>query len=559
MNYIKFFKPVSLVVFLLLTRVGCTQSVTDSVFIELEKVMAQRSIYDQEKEKRLSGLKSLLTSNGEPIKKEEAYQINNKLIEEYWPYSFDSTLTYINRNLAISLNLKHKEWENKSKLDLTMLLASSGRYKEAQDILTSINRADLTINLTIKYFNCYRKIYSDLDYFAFESTIAEDYGSIYRVYTDSALSLGKTDHDDYLYAQEWELLDQGKFDECLKINSLRLSKTSIGTEKYSYITFQRSMAYGLKGDGKMEEKYLALSAISDIMASRKDNASLAKLAWKIHEDGDIEKAYKYIKYSFEDAIFYNSKLRFVEIANPFSIIMESHQMETNKKNRALLTFTIVASALSIILLSLLYFLYKQNKTLQKAKGELHQVNEQYKQVNLSLQETMLALKTSYKDLAESNHVKELYIGSFMNIYSDFIDKLDKYRLTVNRMLRAKKYQQLLDMTSTMEAIDEEFETFYATFDKTFLSLYPSFVKELNDLLLEEEQIELKNNEILNPELRILAVIRLGIKDSARIAQLLRYSVNTIYNYRVKIKSKAKGNREEFENKIQHIGAHELIN
>jgi cell division protein FtsB len=521
--------------------------------------MAQRSTYDEEKEKRLSGLKSLLTSNGEPIKKEEAYQINNKLIEEYWPYSFDSTLAYINRNLAISLNLNHIEWENKSKLDLTLLLASSGRYKEAQDILTSIKRADLTINLAIKYFNCYRKIYSDLDYFAFESTIAEDYGSIYRVYTDSVLALGKTDDDDYLYSQEWELLDQGKFDECLKINSLRLSKTSIGTEKYSYITFQRSMAYGMKGDVKMEEKYLALSAISDIMASRKDNASLAKLAWKIHEDGNIEKAYKYIKYSFEDAIFYNSKLRFVEIANPFSIIMESHQMETNKKNRALLFFTIVASALSIILLSLLYFLYKQNKNLQKAKGELHQVNEQYKQVNLSLQETMLALKTSYKDLAESNHVKELYIGSFMNIYSDFIDKLDKYRLTVNRMLRAKKYQQLLDMTSTMEAIDEEFETFYATFDKTFLSLYPSFVKELNDLLLAEEQITLKNGEILNPELRILAVIRLGIKDSARIAQLLRYSVNTIYNYRVKIKSKAKGNREEFENKIQNIGAHELIN
>ncbi len=559
MTCIRCFKPVAFVVFLLLTRVGCTQSVTDSVFIELEKVMAQRSTYDEEKEKRLSGLKSLLTSNGEPIKKEEAYQINNKLIEEYWPYSFDSTLAYINRNLAISLNLNHIEWENKSKLDLTLLLASSGRYKEAQDILTSIKRADLTINLAIKYFNCYRKIYSDLDYFAFESTIAEDYGSIYRVYTDSVLALGKTDDDDYLYSQEWELLDQGKFDECLKINSLRLSKTSIGTEKYSYITFQRSMAYGMKGDVKMEEKYLALSAISDIMASRKDNASLAKLAWKIHEDGNIEKAYKYIKYSFEDAIFYNSKLRFVEIANPFSIIMESHQMETNKKNRALLFFTIVASALSIILLSLLYFLYKQNKNLQKAKGELHQVNEQYKQVNLSLQETMLALKTSYKDLAESNHVKELYIGSFMNIYSDFIDKLDKYRLTVNRMLRAKKYQQLLDMTSTMEAIDEEFETFYATFDKTFLSLYPSFVKELNDLLLAEEQITLKNGEILNPELRILAVIRLGIKDSARIAQLLRYSVNTIYNYRVKIKSKAKGNREEFENKIQNIGAHELIN
>lgn len=545
--------------FLLVMRVGHTQSVTDSVFMELEKVMAQRSIYDQEKEKHLSSLKSLLKQDGKQIKEEEAYQINSRLIEEYWPYSFDSTLSYISRNLAIASSLNREEWGNKSKLDLTLLLASSGRYREAEDILKTIDRTHLTADLTAKYFNSYRKIYSDLDYFAFESIISEDYGAIYRHYTDSVSPLINKDEDDYWYAQEWELLDQGKYDECLRINSLRLSKVSMATEKYSYITFQRSMAYGLKGDGEMEKKYLALSAISDIMASRKDNASLAKLAWRIYESGDAERAYKYIKYSFEDAIFYNSKLRFVEIANPFSIIMESHQIETDKQNRALTIFTVVVSTLSVILLSLLYFVYTQKKNLQKAKSELHELNEQYKKVNISLQETMLALKTSYKDLAESNHIKELYIGSFMNIYSDFIDKLDKYRLTVNRMLRAKKYQQLFDMTSTMEAIDEEFEAFYATFDKTFLSLYPSFVKELNDLLLEDERIELKNGEILNAELRILAVIRLGIKDSARIAQLLRYSVNTIYNYRVKIKNKAKGNREEFENQIQQIGAYELIN
>jgi phosphopantetheine adenylyltransferase len=551
-------KPVTLVVFLLVTQCGHTQSMIDSVFNELEKVMAQRNIYDQEKEKHLLSLKSLLLENGKPIKKEETFQVNTKLIEEYWPYSFDTTLSYINRNLSIALDLNHEEWTNRSKLDLALLLASSGRYKEAQDILKTITSSRLTSDLKIKYFNCYRKIYSDLDYFAFESTIAEDYAAIYRVYTDSVLSLVKQDDDDYLYAQEWELLAQGRLEECLQVNSLRLSKANMATEKYSYITFQRSMAYSLKGDNNMEEKYLALSAISDIMASRKDNASLAKLAWKIYQAGDIKRAYKYIKYSFEDAIFYNSKLRFVEIANPFSIIMESHQIEKDKQNRALLIFTLLVSALSILLLLLLYFVYEQKKKLQKAKGELHLINEQYKKVNFSLQETMLALKTSYKDLAESNHIKELYIGSFMNIYSDFIDKLDKYRLTVNRMLRAKKYQQLFDMTSTMESIDEEFETFYATFDKTFLSLYPSFVKELNDLLVEDERIELKNGEILNPELRILAVIRLGIKDSARIAQLLRYSVNTIYNYRVKIKNKAKGNREEFENQIQQIGAHELI-
>jgi Domain of unknown function (DUF6377) len=551
-------KVVTLMIFLFLPLIGHAQGGNDSIFIELEKVMAQRSKYDYEKAKRLQSLKSLLIYDGKPIGKEEAYHINNKLIEEYWAYSFDSTFSYINKNLDIALSLQRHEWSNRTKLDLILLLASSGRYKEAQDILKGIDMIHMTPDLKIKYFNSYRKIYSDLDYFAHESVLLEDYAANYRAYTDSLSSLINQDDDDKLYAQEWDFFDQRNFEACLKINSLRLSKANIATEKYSYITFQRSMIYGEINDNIMEEKYLALSATSDIMASRKDNAALAKLARKLHEEGDINRAYRFIKYSFEDAKFYNSKLRFEEIANPFSLIMESHQIERDKQNRALLIFTIVVSALSVLLLSLLYFVYRQNKTLQKAKIELYQINEQYKEINLSLEETMLALKVSYKDLAESNHIKELYIGTFMTICTNLIDKLNNYRLNVNTMLRAKKYQELSDITNSTEVIDEEFEAFYATFDKTFLSLYPSFVKEVNELLLEDAQIKLKNDEMLNPELRVLAVIRLGIKDSARIAQLLRYSVNTIYNFRVKTKNKAKGNRGEFENQIQQIGSHGLF-
>jgi Domain of unknown function (DUF6377) len=558
LNCIENTKAVTLMMLLFLPLIGHAQGGNDSIFIELEKVMAQRSKYDHEKAKRLQSLKSLLIYDGKLIGKEEAYHINNKLIEEYWAYSFDSTFSYINKNLDIALSLQRHEWSNRTKLDLILLLASSGRYKEAQDILKGIDMTHLTPDLKIKYFNSYRRIYSDLDYFAHESVLLEDYAANYRAYTDSLSSLINQDDDDKLYAQEWDFFDQRNFEACLKINSLRLSKANIATEKYSYITFQRSMIYGEMKDNIMEEKYLALSAISDIMASRKDNAALAKLARKLHEEGDINRAYRFIKYSFEDAIFYNSKLRFEEIANPFSLIMESHQIETGKQNRALLIFTIVVSALSVLLLSLLYFVYRQNKILQKAKIELYQINEQYKEINLSLEETMLALKVSYKDLAESNHIKELYIGTFMTICTNLIDKLNSYRLNVNTMLRAKKYQELSDITNSTEVIDEEFEAFYATFDKTFLSLYPSFVKEVNELLLEDAQIKLKNDDILNPELRVLAVIRLGIKDSARIAQLLRYSVNTIYNFRVKTKNKAKGNRGEFENQVQQIGSHGLF-
>ena len=550
-----------LILFILLLSVfseTIAQESRDSVFNALADAMNQRHVYDQQKEIRLAGLKALLESEGKRVPIEEQYRINSKLIEEYWAYSFDSTFAYVNRNLAIAAKIEKQDWGIKAHLKLAALLAFSGRHKESQDILSRIDRQYLNDRLKVRYYECYRKIYSNLDYFALLPDSKEEYGRLYDAYTDSIMPLIQQDEDMILGAREWKLLDEGNYDECLRVNSLRLSRADIATEKYSYITFQRSMIYQQMSDRQQEEEYLALSAISDIMASRKDNASLAKLALRSYEDKDLEKAYQYIRFSFEDAIFYNSKVRFVEIASSLSLIMEAHQTESDKKNRALLIFTVIVSMFSVVLFTLLYFVYRQKKNLQEAQLELRKINEKNIEVNVSLETAMSDLKLSYQDLAESNHIKELYIGNFMNICSDFIDKMDNYRLTVNKLLRAKKYQQLFDMTKSVEAIEEEIEIFYTTFDKTFLSIYPTFVTEFNELLVEAERFSLKSNDILNPELRIFAVIRLGIKDSARIAQLLRYSVNTIYNYRVRIKNKASGNREEFENQVMRIGAHKLF-
>jgi hypothetical protein len=157
------------------------------------------------------------------------------------------------------------------------------------------------------------------------------------------------------------------------------------------------------------------------------------------------------------------------------------------------------------------------------------------------------------DLSESNTIKEIYIGNYMTLCSDYINKLDKYRLKVNQMLMAKSYEKLMDLTKSNVQIESEIQEFYRTFDNTFLNIYPNFCETVNQLLQDDYKIELKPGEILNTELRILALIRLGIKDSGKIAHLLRYSVNTIYNYRVKLKNKAKGERELFEDQVAEIG------
>jgi len=539
------------------TTLAFSQEATTSIFTKLDSAISQASDFDHKKELKIQSLKSLLEEGDSPLNLDEKHSIIVKLVEEYWSYSYDSTFAYINTINNLAEKSGNKDWFNEHKLKLALLLASSGRYKEAEDTLEEINRDELSQDLLLDYYNCYGKINSDLDYFSLQSDYISKYAAVFKTYKDTLSSLIQSDEDQQLYLQEWELLDNEEFTKCLEVNALRLSKTQLATKEYSYITFQRSMIYEQMRNREMEQQLLAQSAISDIMASRKDNASLAKLALRQYEDGNLERAYRYIKYSFEDAIFYNSKYRFIEIAESFSLIMKSHQLQLERKNRSLMLFTMVISILSAILLGLLYFVYNQKKNLQKAKSKIDEVNERYKEVNLSLERALSQLKTSYSDLAEANVIKELYIGNFMNIYSELIDKLDKYRLTVNKMLRAKKYEQLFDMTNR-NLIDQELTAFYKTFDETFLTVYPTFISELNELLTEDQKFESKNYENLNAELRILAVMRLGIKESASIAHILRYSVNTIYNYKAKLKNKAK-DKDTFENMILKIGAFDKDN
>lgn len=194
------------------------------------------------------------------------------------------------------------------------------------------------------------------------------------------------------------------------------------------------------------------------------------------------------------------------------------------------------------------------RSLKQARNDLQGINIQLQRLNNDLKEVNDKLKDLNVELSESNHIKEQYIGNFFRICSKYIDKLDQYRRQVNKNLMLKKYSELLKMTRSREFMDSELKEFYDNFDQTFLHICPNFVEEVNRLIKSEESIVLKKDEVMNTELRIFALIRLGICDSSKIAELLRYSVNTIYNYRVKIKNKAIVPRNEFEDHIKRIGA-----
>jgi cell division protein FtsL len=382
---------------------------------------------------------------------------------------------------------------------------------------------------------------------------AGKYYKLYKAYRDSVMKLLAPNSEAYLAIREKQYRDAGEYDSCRWVNSKRLAMTQMGTREYSMITFDRSLSYQLQNNTEQREKYLILSAMSDIRAAVKDNASMAALSTILYHQNKIDRAYEYIKFSFEDAAYFNSRLRYMQISNILPVVTAAYQSKSDKQKAHLRNLLIIISLLSIVLLLAILLIYNQVKKLAKARKELQTVNLKLQDLNVHLSDANTRLNELNNELSESNHVKEQYIGNFFSICSDYIDKLDGFRRNVNKQIADREVAELFEKTKSKRLIDDEIREFYDNFDHTFLQIYPDFVEDFNALLNEDEQIILKKGELLNTELRIFALIRLGISDSAAIAKLLRYSVNTIYNYRVKVKNRASVPRDDFENYVMKIG------
>ena len=260
----------------------------------------------------------------------------------------------------------------------------------------------------------------------------------------------------------------------------------------------------------------------------------------------MERAYQYMRFSWNATKFYNARLRSWQSADVLSLIDKTYQAMIEKQNDRLQQNLLLITALLVLLIVALGYIYRQMKKLADARNkQLNGLNEELRQMNSCLSSTNI-------ELSESNQIKEEYIARFIKLCSTYINRLDAYRRMVNKKVSAGQIAELLKITRSQDALDEELEELYANFDTAFLHLFPNFVGKFNDLLQENEQILPKKGELLNTELRIFALIRLGIEDSSQIAEFLRYSVNTIYNYRAKVRNKARGSREDFDDLVRKI-------
>lgn len=294
------------------------------------------------------------------------------------------------------------------------------------------------------------------------------------------------------------------------------------------------------------KRYLVLSSIYDIQSAVKEYMSLPELSVLLYKEGDIDRAYSYIKCSMEDAIFCKARLRTLEMSQMLPIINATYDIKMKKERDRLFILFVVIFLLAVVFAVTLFFIYKKLKELAMARYMLKQSNEHLNQINADL-------KKLNGELSESNHVKEEYISYVFTMCSSYIDKLEEFRKQVCRKIKAGQVDDLYQGVKSNTFVNDELKEFYKSFDTIFLSVYPDFVKDFNSLLQDNEHIFPKENELLSPELRIYALVRLGIGDSVKIASFLHYSPQTVYNYRLKVRNKAKIPKEEFPYAVKQLG------
>lgn len=508
----------------------------DSLLKVLDKTIADRAVYTANKEKRIDSIKKIL-KNQEAL--EDQYRLNGDVISEYQSFKCDSALVYIERNLQIAKDLKNTDYLDESKLKLAFVSSMSGLFTQAAEIFQTIHYDSLPVHLKVLYWWSHIRYNENLVKYTDSPKFERVYASENKKSRDALMSLLDPKGEMYLKEMAFKLKGDGDYAASAKIQKDLFKTAEPNTHGYAMSAMGLAMVNKELENRELEEKYLILAAITDTRLAIKENESLLTLAIHLYTNGDVNRAYNYVRASLDDANFYNSRFRNAVIARTQPIIEATYLAKIEQQRENLHLYALLISVFAVVLILSLYFLYRQIKVVSTAKKNLSLINVQLISVNHRLD--------------EANLIREKYIGYYINQCAVYLDKLDEYRRNVNRKIKAGQYEALQKLTVSTTALEKDALELYQDFDRTFLEVYPTFVDELNLLLREEERFSLKKGQ-LNTELRILALIRLGITDVNQIATFLRYSIQTIYNYKSKLKAKALTDNESFEDRVKKIGS-----
>jgi hypothetical protein len=509
----------------------------DSVLLRLEEVIENRDYFVELKQSKIDGIKKDFLAEYNKKSATDLYNYYYELSREYLTFKFDSAFHYSHKLIEAAYQSKDKDRIAVAKTEFANILISAGIFSEAMDTLRSIDLSNISEVTIANYYSTMSRGYFDMESFS----QSQYYSTLYRekgmIYFDSALF--------YYPVESWEYHSLNahkniKLDNCrAAIDTLnQLIKTyDLNNDELAIQMMWLSFAHGILGEEENELKYMVEASVADFMGAKKEAVALFFVAGFLFEHGEVMRASRYINVALDETRFYGSNFRLWQISQYLPVIKSEHIVTIEDQKQKLWNYLIIVSILSFIIVVSLFIIFRQIAKLNRVKHMLETTNRKLESIN--------------EELLLANKIKEEYVGYYFSVSSQMIEKLEKFKNNIYRKFTRKQYDDLAQELDNIN-IHKEKLFLFNNFDRVFLQIFPDFVEKLNALLKDEEQFKLKEGQLLNTELRIFALIRLGITDNEKIAEILDYSVNTVYSYKTRVRNMARVPKDEFEIEVMKI-------
>lgn len=535
---------------------GCTEALLDS----LDRAVARKSVFVAAKSARIDQLK------GQPARTlADKYSLSKFLFNEYATFDSDSAWFYANRCAELAGALRDSVREAEAGLFLALAYTNTGLFDAARNCLEDLSERDVVLPGSLERL---RLEVEALYHFHLAEYVGQDASGWQEEYNRRAfesrerlLAMPGNGHPDLLWQRvESAMKVEGGMAamEC-EIGEVLARPESMQPQSRARLHFSLAAWKRERGDeGWLDEAILA--ALTDLHAANRDELALQTVALELFERGDVERAYRYIQSTLEDALYYKNRIRFSRLADMQSIINKEYQHVKDLQNRKLWACVwfigLLLAGMGVVSVGLM----RQKRRMAEAQRALSQANvrmngqlEALERADRELDEANAKLTQTVSLLTEANYVKEEYIARMFTLCAAYINRTEEVRVHIGRNLKAGQAKEALKYVSSESWATGAWKDFYREFDAIFLRIYPDFVDRFNALLKPEAQILPKKGELLTPELRIYALIRLGIASRPRIAEILHYSLQTVYNYQTRTRSRLKDESLDLEQAVSRFG------
>lgn len=517
------------IVFFLLPFLGFSQESYEELLLELDDAIARKEEYESIRRQEIQDLKDKISAIPE-VDHLELFTEFEHLHEAFFTLDFEEAMNSSLKMLEQAKWLEDPELIAQARIKISSTLLAAGIFSETKDTLRTIDSKGLDDQTQSEYFFIFSRLYIDMADYYQRAIYYDSFRDLGISYLDSAVAVVDNNSHKYYSYKGLKNIRLEEFEEAVENYDLLFDNYTLKGRQYAIDA--STYSYALEQVGRIDEAmaWLIRAAIMDIKLANKENFALIKLADILYQQGDIKLSSKYLNVTLEDATKYGALQRKFQISQLRPII-ETEKLNIAEKQKSIFQqYAIAVTVLSLVVLISLVVLFMQYKKLKAAKDQINERNIKLREVNL---------------------IKEEYIGFFFKTNSDYIDQMELFRQKIDNKITQNKVHEIRPILNSLN-VKKDREKMYQTFDQAFLKIFPDFISKYNSLFDPEHQVQLEDSHTLNTELRIYALVRLGIHSTDKIAHILNYSVNTINTYKTRVKNKSKIPNEDFEKEIRKI-------